>query len=169
MGHRILDARRTRCVLIKILFGAFFGSKTKGVVLQTKIILFSICFLGITVIGCADTKTAKDILRSKIDEYNQLVEKEIPQGSNADQVQSFLDAHKIEHSDYTSASDLKWDSAYEKLKYSNKQQNIKGYIQAMRRHVMHDLFVSWSIQFRFYFNVDKKLIAHTIDTIGTGS
>ena|SRR5947209_2184171 len=107
-----------------------------------------------------------ETFKAKVAEYNQLIQREIPEGSNLAQVQAFLNAHKIKHSDYTNNPET--ESAFEQLEFPNKRQVIKGYILAIVRNVEYESLIEWSIQPRFYFDKQDKLVAHTVDWVGTG-
>ncbi len=113
-------------------------------------------------------RPSPETFKAKIAEYNQLIQNEIPEGASASQVAAFLDARKIEHSDYMSEPEMfRYDTDFDNLEFKNKQQIIKGDIAAIIHNADYEPFTEWSITMRFYFDKHKRLVAHTVDWVGT--
>lgn len=107
--------------------------------------------------------------RAKIAEYNQLIESEAPPGSSVSQVTFFLDAHNIEHSECISPPEgLEVDSDFRKLNFPDKGKVINDFIIAIIRNVDYEPLISWSIQMKFYFDRNERLLTYTVRWVGTG-
>jgi hypothetical protein len=101
-----------------------------------------------------------------VDEVNRLIEKEVPHGASVSQVESFLDAHKIQHSKNFEQS-LGFDF-HNNPKIDGKRERIRGVVVAIMRNVDQDFLVSWSISLNFYFDRQRNLVEYTTMRIGTG-
>jgi hypothetical protein len=110
-----------------------------------------------------------DSFQAKIAEYNQLVQAEIPVGSSVTQVIAFLDARKIVHSQYaTGLERLEQESALRELAFPAKHEIINGYIGGIVRDADYAPLTSWSVQMKFYFDRQDRLVTHTVTWVGTG-
>ncbi len=107
--------------------------------------------------------------RAKIAEYNQIVEAEIPVGSSVSQVMAFLNARNIVHSEYaTGLERLERESAFRELEFPDKHEITNGYVGSIIRDVDYEPLISWSVQMKFYFDRQDRLVTHTVDWVGTG-
>jgi hypothetical protein len=126
---------------------------------------YIICFactliLGVAMVWCSRTPVVT------VEEVNRLIEKEVPDGASVSQVESFLDAHKIQHSkifEHSLESDF-----HNNPKLDGKRERIRGVVVAMLRNVESNFLVSWSISLNFYFDKQGNLVEYTIMKIGTG-
>jgi hypothetical protein len=109
---------------------------------------------------------AFEAFKAKTDEYDRLIESEVPVGSSASQVEAFLSNHQIEHWGLRNIPES--DSDFDRLVYPRKREVIRGQMGARVHNVEHEGVVEWSIQLRFYFDKDNKLVAHSSDWVGTG-
>ncbi len=107
--------------------------------------------------------------QTKTAEYNQLIEAEVPEGSSVPQVIAFLDARNIQHSEYaTGLERLERESAFRELEFPNKDAVINGYVSGIIRDVDYEPLISWSVQMKFYFDRQNRLVTHTVTWFGTG-
>jgi hypothetical protein len=107
-----------------------------------------------------------EAVKAKMDEYDRLIEREVPVGSSASQVEAFLSDHQIEHWGLRNIQES--DSDFDQLVYPRKREVIRGQMGARVRNAEHEGVVEWSIQLRFYFDKETKLVAHSLDWVGTG-
>jgi hypothetical protein len=131
-------------------------------------ILFTIClaipmltFIG----GACNVKPT----HATITEINQLLAKEIPLGSDKSQVIAILDAHQIQHSDYSNHPERESDVQDPKL--DSKRRFIKGYVGSIVRDVGNEKWYFFSrqdIQMFFYFDERNALIAVNTTEVKTG-
>jgi hypothetical protein len=101
--------------------------------------------------------------------YERLIQRAIPAGSSAAQVEKFLTAHRIEHGALDKRPEaFKWSSDFEKLRFPGKEQILKGFILARVRDAEHEGVVEWSLVMTFYFDEHDRLVTHSLEWVGTG-
>jgi hypothetical protein len=104
---------------------------------------------------------------AKVTEYERLIQREIPTGSSATQVDKFLTAHQIEHVSLQEIAELGRGPDFEKLRFPGKSQLLK-ITYARVRKAEHAGVIEWSLLFNFYFDENDRLVTHTLDWAGTG-
>ena len=131
-----------------------------------KVVGICLSFLAVFILGsfhCKEQVTVKDL--------DRLITDEIPKGSSASTVTSFLDSHKIEHSnyiDYSAAPAYKEDSSFLNPKLDGKRDVISGFLSAKISNVSCKFLANWDIHIKFYFDSEGNLVDYIIYTIGTG-
>lgn len=140
---------------------------------KTLILLISIVAIAISLIFLylrffswfpSNAREVNDLMNELDNSFSD----ELPVGTDAAQVQLFLESRKIEHSELS--DDFKMDSDYQSnTKLDGKRDKIASYITAIKRNVGYSgLVMVWNISIRFYFDEQKKLVAHTLKVAGTG-
>lgn len=94
--------------------------------------------------GCSQADQSSTMTKKEID---TLISKEVPVGSSTSQVTAFLDASKIEHSDYR-----------------EKERTIYGIV----RNTSGNSVVKGSFQIEFHFDEGARLKDYTVKEVFTG-
>jgi hypothetical protein len=103
-----------------------------------------------------------------VEEIKQLVAKEAPIGSSKTQVMALLDAHKIQHSDYSEHPER--ESDFRDARLDGKREFIKGYIRGIVRNAepkQQQVLSKWDIQIFFYFDDEGALVDSNVKGVGT--
>jgi hypothetical protein len=106
--------------------------------------------------------------RVTVEGTNELVAKQVPIGSSKPQVIAFLDAHKIQHSDYSEHPER--ESDFRDPRLDKKRKLIKGYISAIIRDVGNEkqsTLAKWDVQIFFYFDEQGSLVDYNVKGVGT--
>jgi hypothetical protein len=103
----------------------------------------------------------------------QLISRELPPGSDASQVFTFLDARGLEHSELMEMPPETLarpdnDSFFRSPKLDGRRERVRSYVAAKIPDVDWGLLTKMDIFLRFYFDSDGKLVAHQAMAIGTG-
>src|ERR1700750_2174137 len=107
------------------------------------------------------------------EQAEQLISEELPPGSDASQVFSFLEKRGLEHSALMEmpAGTLArpdTDSFFRSPRLDGQRERIRSYVAARIPDVDWGLLTKMDIFLRFYFDGDGKLVAHQAVAIGTG-
>lgn len=105
--------------------------------------------------------------RVTVDQVNHLIETELPSQATVAQVDTFLNSHRIEHSETVRNPELDSDFR-DNPKLEGKRERIKDIVIGIIRDTESDFLVSWSISLNFYFDGEGRLVEYTIKKIGTG-
>jgi hypothetical protein len=106
-------------------------------------------------------------------EAGEIIAREVPLGSDAPKVFSFLDSRGLEHSAVVAlpAETLARpgsDSFFWSSKLDGKRERIRGYVSAKIPDVGgRGFFTTWDMILRFYFDDEEKVVAHQAEKIGT--
>lgn len=104
--------------------------------------------------------------RVTVEEVNNAIQRETPLSSSRSQVEAFLNARNIEHSDYygVTEEDLKNLRDDEP---KDKRHLIRGRMNASIRNVEHGWISTWGIFIKFYFDDEGKLIDYRVEKLGS--
>jgi hypothetical protein len=106
-------------------------------------------------------------------ELENQIARELPEGSDATRVFSFLDNKHIEHTEVLDIpaemlDDLRRDTFLSDTELEGKRGRVKKQIGAKVPDVKYGVMTSFDIFIRFYLDDESKLVGSVVKTIGTG-
>ena len=101
-----------------------------------------------------------------VEKINALIEKEIPQNSDASQVKAFLAFHNFELS-ATLQPKIYISDFYTRQKIDEEKSQIKSVMKGIIRDTEKDLFCAWGITMEFYFDEQERLVGYNVKNFGT--
>lgn len=106
-----------------------------------------------------------------IEQVEELIKSEIPNGASKSQVEAFLDAHVITHSEYVKykvANPAETETDLQDKKLKGKAHRIKNYIFANTPNRKRWSILKSDIQIMFYFDRADNLVDYLIKEVEDG-
>jgi hypothetical protein len=109
--------------------------------------------------------------RSVPSDLQNRIQRELPLGSSQEQVASFLDANRVEHSsliDLDAEPIYRTETSFRSRELDGKRDQIKRMFVVMRRNIRPQWFADVDEQIHLYFDDKGQLVAFTVREVRTG-